>query len=175
MRLKSCSAYKVYHRSEFLLSLRRLSEFKVIKALTVKSDVWTNFVQSFDFTVKALMISNSSYHHYFQMKTGMNVKIGSYTKLCMQNKILASKMQNLKQQKTSVFAPLILKRLIGGGGEQSFQSQYRLAIKNQLCNPCNKSLCFVKLKQVLNCKVHNLGKTASRFLFWQVLICGDLL
>ena len=48
------------------------------------------------------MISNSLNHHYFQMKTDMNVKIGSYTKLCMQNKILASKMQNIKQQKTSV-------------------------------------------------------------------------
>ena len=41
-----------------------------------------------------------------------------------------------------------------------------IAIKNQLCNPCNKNLCFIKPKQVLNCKVHNLGKTASRFLFW---------
>ena len=78
----------------------------------MKSDVWTNFVQTFDFMVKALMISNSFYHRYFQMKTEMNVKIGSYTKLCMQNKILASKMQNIKQQKTSVFAPLVLKRWI---------------------------------------------------------------
>ena len=78
----------------------------------MKSDVWTNFVQTFDFTVKALMISNSLHHRYFQMKTDMNVKIGSYTKLCMQNKILASKMRNLKQQKTSVFAPRILKRWI---------------------------------------------------------------
>ena len=58
------------------------------------------------------MISNSLHHRYFQMKTDMNVKIGSYTNLCMQNKILASKMRNLKQQKTSVFAPLILKRWI---------------------------------------------------------------
>ena len=78
----------------------------------MESDVWTNSVQTFDFTVKALMISNSLNHRYFQMKTDMNVKIGSYTKLCMQNKILASKMQNIKQQKTSVFAPLILKRWI---------------------------------------------------------------
>ena len=78
----------------------------------MESDVWTNFVQTFDFTVKALMISNSLNHRYFQMKTDMNVKIGSYTKLCMQNKILASKMQNIKQQRTSVFAPLILKRWI---------------------------------------------------------------
>ena len=78
----------------------------------MKSDVWTNFVQTFDFTVKALMISNSSYHRNFQMKTDMNVKIGSSSKLCMQNKILASKLQNVKQQKTSIFAPLILKRWI---------------------------------------------------------------
>ena len=78
----------------------------------MESDVWTNFVQTFDFTVKALMISNSLNHRYFQLKTDMNVKIGSYTKLCMQNKILASRMQNIKQQKTSVFAPLILKRWI---------------------------------------------------------------
>ena len=78
----------------------------------MKSDVWTNFVQTFDFTVKALMISNSLHHRYFQMKTDMNVKIGSYAKLCMQNTILASKMRNLKQQKTSVFAPLILRRWI---------------------------------------------------------------
>ena len=75
----------------------------------MKSDVWTNF----DFTAKALMISNSSYPRNFQMKIDINGKIGSYAKLCMQNKILASKMQNLKQQKTSVFAPLILKRWIG--------------------------------------------------------------
>ena len=46
------------------------------------------------------------------MKTDMNVKIGSYARLCMLNKILASEMQNLKQQKTSAFAPLILKRWI---------------------------------------------------------------
>ena len=49
------------------------------------------------------------------------------------------------------------------------------AIKDQLCKLCNKNLFFIKMKQVLNCKVHNLGKTASRFLFWKVLICGDLL
>ena len=78
----------------------------------MESDAWTNFAQTFDFTVKALMISNSLNHRYFQMETDMNVKIGSYTKLCMQNKILASKMQNIKQQRTSVFAPLILKRWI---------------------------------------------------------------
>ena len=39
------------------------------------------------------------------------------------------------------------------------------AITDQFRNPCNKNLCFIKPKQVLNCKVHNLGKTVSRFLF----------
>ena len=63
----------------------------------MKSDVWTNFVQTSDFTVKALMISNSLYDCNFQMKTDMKVKICSYAKLCTQNKILASKMQFLKQ------------------------------------------------------------------------------
>ena len=76
----------------------------------MKLDVWTNLCPNFDFTVKALMISNSLYHRYFQMKMDMNVKIGSYTKFCRQKKNLASKMQHLKQQKTSVFAPLVLKR-----------------------------------------------------------------
>ena len=78
----------------------------------MKSDVWTKFVQTSDFMVKALIISNSLYHRNFEMKTAMNVKTGSYTKLCTQNKILDSKMQHLKQQKTFVFAPLILKRWI---------------------------------------------------------------
>ena len=40
------------------------------------------------------------------------------------------------------------------------------AIKNKLCYPCNKNPCFIKLKQVLNSKVHYSGKTASRFFFW---------
>ena len=31
------------------------------------------------------------------------------------------------------------------------------AIKDQLCNPHNKNLPFIKLKQVLNCKVHSVG------------------
>ena len=78
----------------------------------MKSDDWRNFCQSFDFTVKAVMISKSLHHRNFQIKTDMNVRIGSYTKLCMQNKVLASKMRNLKQQNTSVFAPLILKQWI---------------------------------------------------------------
>ena len=73
----------------------------------MKSDVSTNFCPNVDFTVKAVMISNSLYHRNFQMKTDMNVKIGSCTKFCTRNKIVASKMRGLKQQKTSVFAPLI--------------------------------------------------------------------
>ena len=40
------------------------------------------------------------------MKIDMKVKIRFYSKLCTQNKILASKMQYLKQQKTSGFEPL---------------------------------------------------------------------
>ena len=49
------------------------------------------------------------------------------------------------------------------GGESNVKSQVgpKRAIKNQFCYPCNKNPCFIKLKQVLNCKVHNLGKTAS--------------
>ena len=65
-----------------------------------------------DFTVKALVISDSLHHRSLQMKAEMNVKIGLYTKLSTQNKILASMMRNLKQQKASVFAPLILRRWI---------------------------------------------------------------
>ena len=78
----------------------------------MKSDVQTTFCPNFNFTVKAFMISNSLYKRNFQVKTDMNGKIGSYTKFCAQNKILDSKMRNLKQLKTSVFAPLILKRWI---------------------------------------------------------------
>ena len=78
----------------------------------MKSDVRTTVCPNFDFTVKALMISNSLYHRNFQMKTDMKVKVCFYAKICTPNKILASKMRNLKQQKTSVFAPLTLKRWI---------------------------------------------------------------
>ena len=73
-----------------------------MRTLTVKSDVWTKFCPNFDLTVKTLMNSNSSNRCNFQMKTDMNVKIGSYTRLCTQIKILATKTRNLKQQKTSV-------------------------------------------------------------------------
>ena len=59
----------------------------------MKSDVWTNFVQTSDFTVKALMISNSLYDRNFQKKTDIKVKICFYAKLCTQNKILASKCE----------------------------------------------------------------------------------
>ena len=55
----------------------------------MKSDVRTTFCPNFDFTVKALMISNSLYHRNFQTKTDMKVKICLYAKLCTQSKILA--------------------------------------------------------------------------------------
>ena len=42
----------------------------------------------------------------------MRVKICFNAKLCTQNKILASKMQQIEQQKTSAFVPLTLKRWI---------------------------------------------------------------
>ena len=48
-------------------------------------------------------------------------------------------------------------------------------IKDQLCNPCNKNLCFIKQKQVLNCTVHNLGKQPLGSYFGMFLIGGDLL
>ena len=47
------------------------------------------------------------------------------------------------------------------GGESNFNSQlgakmnYTITVKNQLCYPCNRNLSFFKLKQVLNCKVHD--------------------
>ena len=74
----------------------------------MKSDVWTTFFPNIDLTVIALMIIQFLYHRNFQMKTDMNVKTSSYAKFCVQNKILASKMRNLKQRNTSVFATLIL-------------------------------------------------------------------
>ena len=49
---------------------------------------------NFDLTVKDLI--NFLYRHNFQMKTDMNVKIHFYTDIRTQNRILASKMQNLK-------------------------------------------------------------------------------
>ena len=79
----------------------------------MKSDVWTKFVQTSDFTVKALITLNSLNRRNFYTMTDMRVKICFYAKLCTQNKIFGSKMQHLKQQKTSAFTPLILKRWIG--------------------------------------------------------------
>ena len=58
------------------------------------------------------MISNSLYIRKLQTKRDMKVNICFYAKLYTQNKILGSKMRHLKKQKTSVFAPLILKRWI---------------------------------------------------------------
>ena len=43
----------------------------------MKSDVWTNFVQTSDFTVKALMISNSLYDRNFQKRTDIKEKFAS--------------------------------------------------------------------------------------------------
>ena len=54
----------------------------------------SKFVQISDFTVKALMNSNSLNRHNFQTKTDMNVKMLFSSKLCTKNKILDSKMQN---------------------------------------------------------------------------------
>ena len=77
----------------------------------MKSDVWTNLVQTSDFTVKALVISNSLYHRNFQTKTDMKVKVCFNAKLCTQNKILASKMRNLKQQKDFRFRTPYLEKV----------------------------------------------------------------
>ena len=66
--------------SVFVWKLRRFQEFKVIRALTKKSDVRATFCPNFDFTVKALMISNSLYHRNFQTKTDLKVKICFYAK-----------------------------------------------------------------------------------------------
>ena len=57
------------------------------------------------------MISNSLNHRYFQMKTDMNVKTGSYTKLCLQNKILASKMQKYQTTKDFRFRTSYLEKV----------------------------------------------------------------
>ena len=46
--------------SVFVWKLWRFKEFEFIRALTVKSNVWTKFCPNFDFTVKALMSSNYS-------------------------------------------------------------------------------------------------------------------
>ena len=113
------------------------------------------------------MISNSLNHRYFQMKTDMNVKIGSYAKLCMQNEILASKIQNIKQQKISVFAPLILKRWIScektTAENTAFTkaSNLRISWKRMMSASDNEQLCsnynMVSLKRKLE-KQHNMAK-----------------
>ena len=61
----------------------------------MKSEVLTNFFPNFDFTVKAPMSLNYSYRQKFEMKADVKVKICFFAKLCMQNKILNPKMQNL--------------------------------------------------------------------------------
>ena len=57
----------------------------------MKSGFWSDFCPNFDFTVKVLISSNSLNHCNFQTKADMNVKIGSFAKLCTQNKNLATK------------------------------------------------------------------------------------
>ena len=59
------------------------------------------------------------------MKTDMNVRIWLITKLCAQNENLTSKMGNLKQQKASVFAPLIWKRWIDAKHRKILLQQLR--------------------------------------------------
>ena len=44
--------------------------------------------------------------------------------------------------------------------------------KNQLCYPSNKNLCFIKLKQVLNCEVHHLGEMSLGSYFGRFLYAG---
>ena len=89
--------------------------------------------QTSDFTVKALLTLNSLNRRNFQTKIDMEIKIRFYAKLCTQNKIFASKMQHLQQQKTSVFAPLILKRwIILLGYEKQFLRGTKLFFLNKI-------------------------------------------
>ena len=48
--------------------------------------------------------------------------------------------------------------------------------QNQLCYPFNKNLSFIKLKEVLNCKVHNLRNTATYFdrFLYAVIYCMSM-
>ena len=80
----------------FISKLSQLQEFKVKSARRL---------------VKAFMNSSSLYRHDFEMKTDITVKIWIFTELCTQNKILASRIQNLKKQKIYAFAPFTLIRV----------------------------------------------------------------
>ena len=70
------------------------------------------------------------------------------------------------QSRKKDFQPFYLLDItINWRGESTFSSQLELKInsnygQNQLCYPFNKNLCLIKLKQVLNSKVHNLGKNS---------------
>ena len=85
------------------------------------------------------------------MKADIKVKICLYTRLCTQNEMLASKMQNSKQQKTPVLTPLVLKRWIDITGS------------NQICIlfgiPDKKAIVFVYRK----CKFKPPGVHLTRF------------
>ena len=84
-----------------------------------------------DFKLKALMNSNFFISPYFLNEYRYEREHLFLSKLCTQNKILASKMQNLKKRKTRALVPLIMKRwtapytchLSTGGG---FSAKFRL-------------------------------------------------
>ena len=61
----------------------------------MKSKFGQKFVQTSEFTVKALMSLNDSYRYSLQRKTDMKVKMFFHTKLCALNKVSDSEMQNL--------------------------------------------------------------------------------
>lgn len=72
--------------------------------------LWTNFYPNFDFTVKSLVNSNSWHRHYFKRKAYMNVTVRFHTKPSMQNKILASKIQNREQRSLPLWRPFYLEK-----------------------------------------------------------------
>ena len=46
------------------------------------------------------------------------------------------------------------------------------AIRTQVCYPCNNNLCFIKLKQILSYREHNLGIQALGSYFCRLLYAG---
>ena len=79
---------------------------------------------------------------------------------------------SLTNMLSPIFESAFMDLITNCGGESNFNRQlgakmnHITTVKSQLCYPCNKNLSLLKRKQVLNSKVHNLRKTASRFLFW---------